>query len=133
MSRGMIEMNQAAIDALADQAFAEGKVEGVRQAEDEHEDMRLQFKRVRELLEVEGDQSLVEACEHLFNTLKAYRESHGALQSEVAAVKRYAKEVSDAFEPAQKKIFELNQIVVAQRKTIEELRQALLAVKENQK
>lgn len=71
----MILMNQGAINALEDQAFDEGIAKGRQEASDEYHVFLREQKRLVEILEVEGDQSLVEAADHLYQEVRAHREA----------------------------------------------------------
>jgi len=98
MSDGMILMNQGAIDALENQAFSAGVERGREEASEEYHLFLREQKALCEVLEVEGDQSLVDAAEHLAAELRAHRE----------AMKVAARRIEQ------------------QRETINELRQSLL-------
>jgi len=88
----MILMNQGALDALDEQAWDEGFRKGREEGLFEGKLYQAQYKKLCEILEVEGDQSLIDACEHLGQELRAHREA-----SKVAtfALEKQRKKIDD--------------------------------------
>jgi hypothetical protein len=85
-----MEISQDALDALLDDAWAKGKVAGVDEAEYEHRLVLAQFKKLTEILEVEGDQNLLDAAEHLGAECRAHRE---ATRVAASVIERQRKEI----------------------------------------
>jgi predicted RNase H-like nuclease (RuvC/YqgF family) len=85
-----MEISQDALDALLDEAWAKGKASGVDEAEYEHRLVLAQFKKLTEILEVEGDQNLLDAAEHLGAECRAHRE---ATRVAASVIERQRKEI----------------------------------------
>lgn len=70
-----MEITHEALEAIRDEVWDEGYQKGKEEAEFEHKLALAQFRRLREILEVEGDQSLLEAADLLFQEASSHREA----------------------------------------------------------
>lgn len=71
----MMLMSQGAIEALEDQAYGEGRKHAREELASDMASALAQQKRLREVLEVEGDQTLVEAADLLYEEVRSHREA----------------------------------------------------------
>lgn len=70
-----MEITHEALEAIRDEVWDEGYETGKKEAELNFRLMLAQFKRLKEILEVEGDQSLLEAADLLFQEASSHREA----------------------------------------------------------
>jgi nucleotidyltransferase/DNA polymerase involved in DNA repair len=119
----MLLMNQSAIDALCNQALADGRKEGYEQARIEFYAAERILGKLRELMQISPDASVLDELERIYDELRATRNALRAsvnhielLHKELRAVQQYADEMKGAYEPAQTKIRELNETIVKLQK-----------------
>ncbi len=137
-------MDQAALDEIADQAYAEGRVDALSELVEEQKAIINEHRRLREILEVEGDQSLADAAEHMAEECRAHREATRAAaviieqrrhevvdlrmqlqqmeqkltemrlwaDKQHAADQAHIRELQEAIEPKQQKIYELQRALL---------------------
>lgn len=90
----MILMNQGALDALDEQAFDEGWKKGREEAEFEWRLVAAQHKKLAEILEVEGDQNLMDAVEHLGQEVRSHRDAQKLAASVLEAQRKKINELA---------------------------------------
>jgi hypothetical protein len=128
-----MEISEKALEALKEEAYEEGYKKAREDMADDLKVYRAQRSRLMEILEVEGDQSLMDAAEHLADECRAHRNAAQTAsmiierqRKELTATKQYANEVYAAIEPKQEEIKQLQMENLNLKAKIDELRQALL-------
>lgn len=87
-----MEISTAALESLEEEAFDNGFKKGREEIDYEWRLVAAQHKKLMEILEVEGDQTLMDAAEHLGAECRAHRE---AMKVAAATIERQRLQIAE--------------------------------------
>jgi len=94
----MMEMSEDALEVLEDEAFDQGFKKGRETADYDWRLVAAQFKKLSEILEVAGDQTLLDAAEHLGAEMRSHREASRAQAGTIEALRAQVSDLqADVF------------------------------------
>jgi hypothetical protein len=71
-----MQVSESALEAIRDEAFEEGYKRARKDADFESRMMVAQFKKLSEILELEGDQNLIDGIENMAAQCRAHKEAN---------------------------------------------------------